>query len=91
MEKYSIAMALALLLPIPATAPAAVVYASGQGQSYGPGTALENARADAVGKCTAQAGTPVAEVYNHWPGPVSGWPVPCGSAKSPDSSKQRLA
>jgi hypothetical protein len=65
MKKYSIAMALALLLPISGTALAAVVYVSGQGQSYDPGIALENARADAVAKCTAQAGTPVVEVYNH--------------------------
>lgn len=65
MKKYSIALALALLLPLSGTALAAVVYVSGQGQSYDPGIALENARADAVAKCTAQAGTSVAEVYNH--------------------------
>ena len=65
MKKYSIAIALALLLPISGTALAAVVYVSGQGQSYDPGVALENARADAVAKCTAQAGMPVGEVYNH--------------------------
>lgn len=65
MKKSSVAIALACLLSISASALAAVVYVSGQGQSYDPGIALENARADAVGKCTAQGGTPVEEVYNH--------------------------
>lgn len=63
-KRYSIAMALAFLLPI-GSAMAATVYVSGSGQSYDPGIALENARADAVAKCTAQAGTPIEEVYNH--------------------------
>lgn len=65
MKKYSIAIGLALLLPVSGEVLAATVYVSGQGQSYDPGIALENARADAVAKCTAQAGTPVEEVYNH--------------------------
>jgi hypothetical protein len=65
MKKYSVALALGLLLAVSGTALAAVVYVSGQGQSYDPGIALANARADAVAKCTAQDGTPVEEVYNH--------------------------
>jgi hypothetical protein len=64
MKKYSIAIALAFLLPIGSTM-AATVYVSGSGQSYDPGMALQAARADAVAKCTAQAGTPGAEVYSH--------------------------
>lgn len=64
MKKYS-ALALALLLPIAGSALAATVYVSGSGQSYDPGIALEDARADAVAKCEAQAGTPIVEVYNH--------------------------
>ena len=63
-KRYSIAMALAFLLPI-GSAMAATVYVSGSGQSYDPGIAMENARADAVAKCTAQAGTPIEEVYSH--------------------------
>ena len=63
--KKSVAFALTLLLSISGLALAAVVYVSGSGQSYDPGIALENARADAIGKCTAQGGTPVEEVYNH--------------------------
>jgi hypothetical protein len=63
--KKSVAFALTFLLSISGSALAAVVYVSGSGQSYDPGIALENARADAVGKCTAQGGTPVEEVYNH--------------------------
>lgn len=64
MKRHTIAIALAFLLPV-GTALAAVVYVSGHGQSYDPGIALEDARADAVAKCTAQSGTPVQEVYNH--------------------------
>lgn len=63
MKKYS-AIVLALLLPIGAVV-AGTVYVSGAGQSYDPGIALEDARADAVAKCEAQSGTPIAEVYNH--------------------------
>ena len=63
MKKQSIAFALTLLLS--SSALAAVVYVTGSGQSHDPGIALENARADAVARCTAQGGTPVAEVYNH--------------------------
>jgi len=62
--KKQFAVALALLLPV-GSALAAVVYVSGSGTSYDPGIALENARADAVAKCEAQAGTPIEEVYNH--------------------------
>lgn len=58
-----IAGALALLLPIAATA--ATITVSGHGQSYDPGIAMQDARADAIGKCTAQGGTPVKEVYSH--------------------------
>jgi len=64
MKRQSVAIALALLLPIGA-ALAATVYVSGSGLSYDPGLALEIARADAVAKCEAQAGTPIEEVYNH--------------------------
>lgn len=64
MKKYS-AIAFALLLPIAGSALAATVYVSGSGLSYDPGIALEIARADAVAKCEAQAGTPIEEVYNH--------------------------
>jgi hypothetical protein len=65
MKKSSAASALAFLLSVSTSALAAVVYVSGQGQSYDPGIALENARADAAGKCAAQGGTPVEEVYHH--------------------------
>jgi hypothetical protein len=65
MKKHSIAMAFALLLTIAGSAMAAVVHVSGSGQSYDPGIALENARADANNKCRAQGGSPVKEVYNH--------------------------
>ncbi|HJR73073.1 MAG TPA: hypothetical protein VJ806_05475 [Luteimonas sp.] len=64
MKKRIAVGALALLLPI-GSALAAVVYVSGSATSYDPGIALENARADAVAKCEAQAGTPIEEVYNH--------------------------
>lgn len=64
MKRQFVAIALALLLPI-GTAMAATVYVSGSGTSYDPGIALEIARADAVAKCEAQAGTPIEEVYNH--------------------------
>lgn len=57
--------AVALTLLLPAAASAATVTVSGHGQSYDPGIALEDARADAVGKCTAQGGTPLKEVYSH--------------------------
>lgn len=64
MKKRFAVVALALLLPI-GSALAAVVYVSGSGTSYDPGIALEAARADAVAKCEAQAGTPIEEIYNH--------------------------
>ncbi|KRA79663.1 hypothetical protein ASD78_18970 [Lysobacter sp. Root667] len=65
MRTSSIAFAAALLLSVSGAASAGVVTVSGQGQSYDPGIALENARADAIGQCTAQGGTPLEEVYNH--------------------------
>jgi len=65
MKKAAVASALTLLLSVSGSALAAVVYVSGSGQSFDPGIALESARADAIGKCTAQDGTPVEEVYNH--------------------------
>ena len=66
MKRYSIALALALLVSsISGSAFADVVTVSGHGQSYDPGIALENARADAVDQCQDQGGTPVEEVYNH--------------------------
>lgn len=64
MKKRFAVLALALLLPV-GSALAAVVYVSGSGTSYDPGIALEAARADAVAKCEAQAGTPIEEIYNH--------------------------
>jgi hypothetical protein len=64
MKRYSIALGMALLLPIGA-AMAATVYVSGSGQSYDPGIALQNARNDAVAKCSAQGGTPIEETYSH--------------------------
>lgn len=63
-KRHSVAVALACLLPI-GSAMAAAVYVSGRGQSHDPGIALEDARADAVDKCTAQGGEPVEEVYHH--------------------------
>lgn len=65
MSKYAIALTMAAALSISGPTMAAPVYVSGQGQSYDPGIALENARADAVAQCTAQGGTPMEEVYNH--------------------------
>ncbi len=65
MKTYSIATAFALLLALSGSAWAAVVTVSGHGQSFDPGIALEDARADAIAKCEAQGGTPVEEVYNH--------------------------
>lgn len=64
MKRHSIAIALASLLAA-GSAMAATVYVSGSGTSYDPGIALADARADAVAKCEAQAGTPIEEVYNH--------------------------
>ena len=57
--------AAALSLSISGTALAGIVHVTGHGQSYDPGIALEAARADAVGPCQAQGGTPIAEVYSH--------------------------
>ncbi|MGO1073336.1 hypothetical protein [Lysobacter sp. CA199] len=65
MNKLFAATVFALLLPISGSALAGVVHVSGHGQSYDPGIALEDARADAVAQCTAQGGTPIEEVYNH--------------------------
>lgn len=57
------AIVLAFWLPIAATA--ATITVSGHGQSYDPGIAMADARADAANKCAAQGGTPVKEVYSH--------------------------
>lgn len=65
MNKLSIATALALSLACFGSASAAVVTVSGHGQSYDPGIALGDARADAIAQCTAQGGTPLEEVYSH--------------------------
>jgi hypothetical protein len=66
MKRFFAAFSLALLLSsISSPAMAAVVFVSGHGQSFDPGIALEDARADAIAECTAQGGTPVEEVYNH--------------------------
>ena len=65
MKRYSIAIVLALLMTFSGSAWAATVFVSGHGQSHDFGIALANARADAIGQCTAQGGTPVEEVYNH--------------------------
>jgi hypothetical protein len=70
MKRCSFAIASALLLSFSGAALAAVVTVTGHGQSYDPGIAMENARADAIAKCTAQGGTPLEEVYSHetWSG-----------------------
>ncbi|UHQ24988.1 hypothetical protein LVB77_10070 [Lysobacter sp. 5GHs7-4] len=65
MKQVSMALVLAVLLPLSGAATAAVVTVSGQGQSYDPGIALADARADAAAECTAQGGTPLEEIYNH--------------------------
>ena len=65
MKKHCVVIALALLLSVSGGAQAGVVTVSGSGPSYDPGIALSDARADAVGKCSAQGGTPVEEIYNH--------------------------
>ncbi|NUO75076.1 MAG: hypothetical protein HOQ32_03595 [Lysobacter sp.] len=65
MKQVSMALVLAVLLPLSGAATAAVVTVSGQGQSYDPGIALADARADATAECIAQGGTPLEEIYNH--------------------------
>ncbi|MFE8597086.1 hypothetical protein [Archangium violaceum] len=65
MKRYSLVIASALLLSFSGAALAAVVTVSGSGQSYDSGTAMANARADAIAKCTARGGTPLEEVYSH--------------------------
>lgn len=65
MKRNSFIIAAALLLSFSGAALAGVVTVSGSGQSYDPGIAMENARADAIAKCTAQGGTPIQEVYSH--------------------------
>ena len=64
MRKSSTAIVttLALALSVSGAALAAVTHVSGQGISYDPGIALEDARADAVSKCTSQGGEPIEEV-----------------------------
>lgn len=64
MKKRSMVL-LASLLLVSSAAMAAVVHVSGHGQSYDPGIALADARADAAADCVAQGGTPIQEVYNH--------------------------
>lgn len=59
-----VALACVLLLPI-GHAAATTVYVTGSGQSHDAGLALEQARADAVAKCTAQSGIPIQEVHNN--------------------------
>jgi len=63
MKRYLIAAIVSLSLS--GAALAGVVTVSGHGQSYDPGIALADARADAVGRCEAQGGTPIQEVYQH--------------------------
>ncbi|TWI04656.1 hypothetical protein IP90_00789 [Luteimonas cucumeris] len=65
MKMRSAAIAMAFLLSVTGSALAAVVHVSGSGLSYDPGLAMEMARADAIAKCEAQAGTPLEEVYTH--------------------------
>jgi hypothetical protein len=65
MKRYSFVFASALLLFFSGEALATVVNVTGHGQSYDPSIAMENARADAIAKCTAQGGTPIKEVYSH--------------------------
>ncbi|WP_057918369.1 hypothetical protein [Lysobacter antibioticus] len=65
MKRTSLLVASALWLSVSGAAFAGIVTVSGHGQSYDPGIALEDARADAVAKCTAQAGTPLEEIYSH--------------------------
>lgn len=65
MKRNSFIIASALLLSFSGAALATVVTVTGNGQSYDPGIAMENARADAIAKCTAQGGTPLEEVYSH--------------------------
>jgi len=62
--KFTVA-AMALALLASGAASAAVTHVTGQGISYDPGIALDDARADAVAKCTTQGGEPIEEVYNH--------------------------
>ena len=65
MRKTWSAAAMAVALFASSAATAAITHVSGSGVSYDPGIALEDARADAIGKCTAQGGEPIAEVSNH--------------------------
>ena len=65
MKRSCIFVASALCLSVSGVAVAGIVTVNGHGQSYDPGIALEYARADAGAKCTAQAGTPLEEIYNH--------------------------
>lgn len=65
MKRISIAWGLAGLLWVSGAATAAVVTVSGQGQSFDPGIALADARADATAECAAQGGTPLEEIYSH--------------------------
>lgn len=65
MKKHAFVIASALLFSFSGAALATVGTVSGHGESYDAGIAMENARADAIARCTAQGGTPLAEVYSH--------------------------
>ncbi|MDR0181545.1 hypothetical protein [Lysobacter arvi] len=62
-KQAGITMALALFAS--GAVSAAITHVTGSGISYDPGIALEDARADAIAKCTGQGGEPIAEVYQH--------------------------
>ncbi|HEY1141788.1 MAG TPA: hypothetical protein VGE88_16520 [Lysobacter sp.] len=65
MRKTWVATAMAIALFASGASTAAITHVSGSGISFDPGIALEDARADAVAKCTSQGGEPIEEVYNH--------------------------
>ncbi len=65
MKNFVCAGLFALAVSMPSAVLAAVVTVSGHGQSYDPGIALADARADAVAQCEAQGGTALEEIYNH--------------------------
>lgn len=65
MRKALGGFAMSLALFASGAAMGAITHVSGSGISYDPGIALEDARADAVSKCTAQGGEPIEEGYNH--------------------------
>lgn len=65
MKLRAIALVATLMLALPLAAMAEVVTVSGSGQSHDYATAIGNAEADAVAKCSAQGGTPLDIVYTH--------------------------